>query len=103
VEIPKTKLQAFRALHPETLQSQITKTSWKGLSLSGLEVLHARLKKVRKRAPRSDVFVSTANSRVLIFCSAPGDRQHRINDPRMIRLFQKWLKAGILASSKTGL
>src|SRR5438105_11995477 len=41
--IPKTKLQASSALDPETLQSQVTKTARKRLSLRGLEVLHGRL------------------------------------------------------------
>src|SRR5437773_4873255 len=41
--IPKTKLQASSASDPETLQSQVTKTVRKRLSLRGLEVLHGRL------------------------------------------------------------
>src|SRR5437762_13272624 len=41
--IPKTKLQASSASDPETLQSQVTKTARKRLSLRGLEVLHGRL------------------------------------------------------------
>src|SRR5437773_11079383 len=40
--IPKTKLQASSASDPETLQSQVTKTARKRLSLRGLEVLHGR-------------------------------------------------------------
>src|SRR5439155_23893948 len=40
---PKTKLQASSASDPETLQSQVTKTARKRLSLRGLEVLHGRL------------------------------------------------------------
>jgi hypothetical protein len=44
VGIPKTKLQASRASVPEILQSRLTKTARKRLSLSGLEVLHSRLK-----------------------------------------------------------
>src|SRR5438445_2143218 len=39
---PKTKLQASSASDPETLQSQVTKTARKRLSLRGLEVLHGR-------------------------------------------------------------
>src|SRR5439155_23132419 len=42
---PKTKLQASSASDPETLQSQVTKTARKRLSLRGLEVLHGRLDK----------------------------------------------------------
>src|SRR5947199_10425229 len=44
--IPKTKLQASSASDPETLQSQVTKTARKRLSLRGLEVLHGRLRMV---------------------------------------------------------
>src|SRR5437773_8686238 len=46
--IPKTKLQASSASDPETLQSQVTKTARKRLSLRGLEVLHGRLTVVRR-------------------------------------------------------
>src|SRR5947199_2941763 len=44
--IPKTKLQASSASDPETLQSQVTKTARKRLSLRGLEVLHGRLSNI---------------------------------------------------------
>jgi hypothetical protein len=40
-------LQVSRAADPETLQSQLAKTARKRLSLSGLELLHGRLKMVR--------------------------------------------------------
>src|SRR5438552_7243728 len=56
----KTKLQASSASDPETLQSQVTKTARKRLSLRGLEVLHGRLNKTLKApavAPRG-LFVS---------------------------------------------
>src|SRR6516164_2241532 len=44
--IAKTKLQASRASDTETLQSQLNKAAKKRLSLSGLEVLHGRLRTV---------------------------------------------------------
>src|SRR5262244_3331975 len=45
--IAKTNLQASRASDTETLQSQVNKAAKKRLSLSGLEILHGRLRIVR--------------------------------------------------------
>src|SRR5262249_29033929 len=42
--IAKTNLQASRASDTETLQSQVNKAGKKRLSLSGLEILHGRLR-----------------------------------------------------------
>src|SRR5262249_11694114 len=42
--IAKTNLQASRASDTETLQSQVNKAAEKRLSLSGLEILHGRLR-----------------------------------------------------------
>src|SRR5262245_61227249 len=39
---PENEIASFRGLRPESLQSQVTKTARKRLSLSGLEVLHGR-------------------------------------------------------------
>jgi hypothetical protein len=39
----ENEIASFRGLRPESLQSQVTKTARKRLSLSGLEVLHGRL------------------------------------------------------------
>src|SRR5262249_51463650 len=44
-------IASFRGLRPESLQSQVTKTARKRLSLSGLEVLHGRLHRMAALAP----------------------------------------------------
>ena len=49
--LAKTKLQASRASDAETLQSQVNKAGKKRLSLSGLELLHARLAKWKTGEP----------------------------------------------------
>src|SRR5215831_1516168 len=51
----KTNLQASRASETETLQSQVTKAAKKRLSLSGLEVLHGRLRSFARPAQPSRV------------------------------------------------
>src|SRR5262245_10577445 len=40
---PENEIASFQGLNPEILQSQVTKTARKRLSLGGLEVLHSRL------------------------------------------------------------
>src|SRR4029450_8881241 len=49
---PENEIASFGGLRPESLQSQVTKTARKRLSLSGLEVLHGRLHRPG-RSPRT--------------------------------------------------
>src|SRR5215467_10334592 len=77
--IAKTKLQASRASDTETLQSQVNKAAKKRLSLSGLEVLHGRLRS-RDRGTDSQrvgtaAEVSAVNSR-----SSCGSRIYKTGD-----------------------
>src|SRR5215831_14800654 len=55
--IAKTNLQASRASDTETLQSQVNKAAEKRLSLSGLEILHGRLKKMHPRLLYMDLIL----------------------------------------------
>src|SRR5262245_17222628 len=61
----ENELQASKASDTETLQSQVNKAAKKRLSLSGLEILHARLRRLRANRHSQNAHAYHADRSVL--------------------------------------